>query len=103
MKKQKPSSRTATTTRREFLKTSALVAGAGALAARLPLERFAHAEGAGVIRFGLIGCGGRGTGAAVNAMNAGKDVRLVAMWMFSRTGWRPVAIGSQPESRSKWL
>ncbi len=79
MKKQKPSSRTATTTRREFLKTSALVAGAGALATRLPLERFAHAEGAGVIRFGLIGCGGRGTGAAVNAMNAGKEVRLVAM------------------------
>ena len=32
-----------------------------------------------MIRIGLIGCGGRGTGAAVNAMNAGKDVRLVAM------------------------
>ena len=32
-----------------------------------------------MIKIGLIGCGGRGSGAAANAMNAGKDVRLVAM------------------------
>ena len=32
-----------------------------------------------MIKVGLIGCGGRGSGAAANAMNAGKDVRLVAM------------------------
>ena len=38
-----------------------------------------HAAGSGVIKIGLIGCGGRGSGAAANAMNAGKDVRLVAM------------------------
>ena len=39
----------------------------------------AHAAGSDVIKVGLIGCGGRGSGAAANAMNAGKDVRLVAM------------------------
>ena len=39
----------------------------------------AHAAGSDVIEIGLIGCGGRGSGAAANAMNAGKDVRLVAM------------------------
>ena len=39
----------------------------------------AHAAGSDAIKVGLIGCGGRGSGAAANAMNAGKDVRLVAM------------------------
>lgn len=64
--------------RRDFLKTSAVLAGT-ALGAHLALERSAFAAEAGVIRIGLIGCGGRGSQAAVNAMNAGKDVRLVAM------------------------
>ena len=30
-------------------------------------------------KIGLIGCGGRGSGAAVNAMNADKNAKLVAM------------------------
>jgi predicted dehydrogenase len=64
--------------RRRFLKTSAAIAGA-ALGAPLAVERSAHAAGSGAIRIGLIGCGGRGTKAAANAMNAGADVRLVAL------------------------
>ncbi len=63
--------------RRHFLQSS-LAAGAAA-AGTLALARSAHAAGSDVIRIGLIGCGGRGSGAAANAMNAGKDVRLVAM------------------------
>jgi myo-inositol 2-dehydrogenase / D-chiro-inositol 1-dehydrogenase len=63
--------------RRDFLRKSAL-SGAAAYGA-LSLARGAHAAGSDVIKIGLIGCGGRGTGAAGNAMNAGKDVRLVAM------------------------
>ena len=63
-------------TRREFLKTSAVV---GAAATGLSVARSAHAASDGDIKVGLIGCGGRGTGAAVNAMNAGKEVKLVAM------------------------
>jgi len=59
--------------RRVFLK------GAGAAAAALSIERGAHAAGSDIIKIGLIGCGGRGSGAAVNAMNAGLDIRLVAM------------------------
>jgi predicted dehydrogenase len=39
----------------------------------------AYAAGTGTIRTGVIGCGGRGEAAAMNAMNAGKDVRIVAM------------------------
>ncbi len=64
-------------TRRDFLQSS-LAAGA-ALAAPLSLTRSVHAAGSDEIRIGVIGCGGRGSGAAVNAMNAGEDVRLVAM------------------------
>jgi myo-inositol 2-dehydrogenase / D-chiro-inositol 1-dehydrogenase len=66
------------TTRRDFLKTSAVLASSAALG-QLAIERSVHAAGRDVIRIGLIGCGGRGTEAATNAMNAGKDVRLVAL------------------------
>ncbi len=66
------------TTRREFIRTSAVLAGTAALG-QLALERSVHAAGNDIIRIGLIGCGGRGTEAAVNAMNAGKDIRLVAL------------------------
>ena len=66
------------TTRRDFLRTSAALAGTVALG-QLAMERSAHAAGSDVIRIGLIGCGGRGTEAAANAMNAGQDIRLVAL------------------------
>jgi predicted dehydrogenase len=66
------------TTRRGFLKTSAALAGTAVLA-QLDISRTAHAAGSGAIRIGLIGCGGRGTGAAGNALNAGPDIKLVAM------------------------
>jgi predicted dehydrogenase len=71
-------SSTPTTTRRDFLKTSAAFTSA-ALTGVLPLERSVHAAANETIRIGLIGCGGRGTDAANNAMNSGPDVRLVAM------------------------
>jgi len=64
--------------RRGFLKSSAVLAGA-AVAGALGPERSAHAAGSGTIRIGLVGCGGRGGGAAVNAMNAGKEIKLVAL------------------------
>lgn len=70
--------RRAAATRREFLKTSALAAG-GATLGTLGLERAVHAAGSDAIRVGLVGCGARGTAAALNAMNAGRDVRLVAL------------------------
>ena len=61
--------------RRAFLKSNAVAA----MAAALPIARSAHAAGSDSIRIGLIGCGGRGRGAAVNALNTGKDVRLTAV------------------------
>ena len=64
--------------RRNFLCSGPWVSGAAACGA-LSLARGAHAAGSDAIKIGLIGCGSRGSGAVANAMNAGKDVRLVAM------------------------
>ncbi len=65
------------TSRRGFLKTSSTVAVAGTL----PLARSAHAAGSDVIKIALIGCGGRGNGAAAQALRnkSMPNVRLVAM------------------------
>ena len=67
-----------TTSRREFLKTSALVGGALAAPAILPGNLFAKAN-SDTLRIGLIGCGGRGTGAASQALTADNNVMLVAL------------------------
>lgn len=48
----------------------------GALAGRIPLV---HGAGNDTLRVGLIGCGGRGTGAAAQALTADPNVKLVAM------------------------
>ncbi len=66
------------TSRREFLKTSATVAAATTLGA-LDLSRTAHAAGSDTIRVGMVGCGGRNAGAAVQALRADSGARLVAM------------------------
>ena len=67
MTRPKPSSR------RAFLKSSALAAGTVALAHGV------HAAGGDQIRVGLIGCGSRGTGAAGQALRADNNVKLHAM------------------------
>jgi myo-inositol 2-dehydrogenase/D-chiro-inositol 1-dehydrogenase len=64
------------TTRRDFLKASTTAASAVALGA---LNIRAYAGGNDIIRVGMIGCGGRNTGAAAQALTADKGTRLVAM------------------------
>ena len=64
--------------RRRFLKASTAAAGAIA-AGSLAIGRSAHAAGSDILRIGLIGCGERGSGAAVNALNADKNAKLTAM------------------------
>jgi predicted dehydrogenase len=63
--------------RRAFLERSAAVAGS--VSAALSVRRSAHAAGSAVIRLGLVGCGGRGTGAAMQALRADPGARLVAV------------------------
>ncbi len=61
--------------RRNFIASSALAGTALMLS-----SAGVHAAGKeGVLKIGLIGCGGRGTGAAENALKADKNVKLVAM------------------------
>ncbi|MBI5772144.1 MAG: Gfo/Idh/MocA family oxidoreductase [Verrucomicrobia bacterium] len=63
--------------RREFLKSTGQFAAVGALAGvALP---HVHAAGSDQISVALIGCGGRGTGAAGNAMGQTGAPKLVAM------------------------
>ncbi len=65
-------------TRRHFLKSTGRVATASALAAAVVPH--VHAAEDNTINVALIGCGGRGTGAAANAMSvANGPIKLVAM------------------------
>ena len=65
-------------TRREFLREggAALVAGAA-----LPYAsaHAYHPHGTETLRVGLVGCGGRGTGAAAQALRADANTKLVAL------------------------
>ena len=64
-------------TRRELLKSSAVTTGAlvlsGAAVSRL------QARGSDTIRVGLVGCGGRGSGAARNCVESSPGVKIVAL------------------------
>jgi predicted dehydrogenase len=66
--------------RREFLGTSTQLALSGAaLLGGLTRAAPVHAAGSDLLRVGLIGCGGRGTGAAAHALQADENVKLTAM------------------------
>src|SRR5438105_724036 len=64
--------------RRDLMKTTGQVAAVGALAGvALPQV---HADGSETIKIALVGCGGRGTGAAANALRTTQGpTQLVAM------------------------
>jgi myo-inositol 2-dehydrogenase/D-chiro-inositol 1-dehydrogenase len=64
--------------RRDFVKGSATVAGS-VMIGGLPLASSAHPAGSDTIKIALVGCGGRGTGAAVQALSVKQNVELVAM------------------------
>lgn len=63
--------------RRKFLQGSVVVAGS-ALTTKALFAR-GSVGAADLLRIGLIGCGGRGTGAAAQALAADPNVKLVAM------------------------
>ncbi len=71
--------------RRDFLQNGSKLAVAGAAASTLitpslSIAKSAHAFGTDTVKIGLIGCGGRGTGASIQAMNTKSgNVELVAM------------------------
>jgi myo-inositol 2-dehydrogenase/D-chiro-inositol 1-dehydrogenase len=66
--------------RRDFIKASSALMAGGAVAGSLNVARGAHAFGSDVIKVGLIGCGGRGSGAAADAVRGGGGaVKVMAM------------------------
>ncbi len=62
--------------RRDFVKTGAAAAAGLAF---MRSGNYAYAAGSDTLRYGLVGCGGRGTGAVTNAVEADPGVVLVAM------------------------
>ena len=67
------------TNRREFLKSSSLLTG-GALLSSLPFASYGfHSSNDDTIKIALVGCGGRGTGAAAQALSTKQNVKIVAM------------------------
>ncbi len=72
------------TSRRNFIKTSATAAAGFAAVSQLATPAGAYAAGGETLKIGLIGCGGRGSGAASQALKTEGNVKLVAMAdMFS--------------------
>lgn len=78
---QKEKLPTPSVTRRDFLKSASTAVAGGMLISGFPGIARANAGGGGadVLKLAVIGCGGRGTGAVAQALNTGKDVKLVAM------------------------
>jgi predicted dehydrogenase len=66
-------------TRREFLKTSGTAVAGATLAAALATPRAGYCAEDNAIKVALVGCGGRGTGAAANALATKGPVNLWAM------------------------
>ena len=62
-------------TRRDFVKTAA----AASLAAAIPGTMGVFAQGSDTIKVGVIGCGGRGTGAAIDCLKADPGIEIVAL------------------------
>lgn len=69
----------ANASRRDFLKSSTALAAGATLLGTMAVPRTVHAGASEKIRIGLVGCGGRGTGAAENALNASPENVLVAV------------------------
>lgn len=67
-----------TMTRRSFLQDGSVTLASAAVAPYVA-RGLPRPGGAEMLRVGLVGCGGRGTGAAAEALRADGNVRLVAM------------------------
>jgi len=64
------------TSRRKFVAGAATVTAA---AAALPIESYAQVAGSDAIKVGMIGCGGRNSGAIIQNLTANDSSRLVAI------------------------
>lgn len=65
--------------RRDFLKASAASAAVLLSSSAMAYAQGAAAKGSDVIRVGVIGCGGRGSGAALDCISSAPGVKIVAL------------------------
>jgi myo-inositol 2-dehydrogenase / D-chiro-inositol 1-dehydrogenase len=65
--------------RRDFVKTSAILSSGAALASGLNISRSAYAGTSDVLKVAVIGCGERGRGAVGNCLTACQNVKLIAV------------------------
>lgn len=78
MNDQKSNARKDSNSRRTFVKNSALLSGA-MLIPSMEINAMFNSANDKKLKIALVGCGGRGTGAAIQALNADDNVELVAM------------------------
>ena len=64
--------------RRNFVKKTAIIS-TGSLATSLPVEAFANVSENKKLKISVVGCGGRGSGAIVQALEADDNVEIVSM------------------------
>jgi len=90
-------------TRRDFLKTSATATLGTSVLAGMVVPRRVHAAGSDTLKIGLIGMGGRGTGAAVDALSADPGAVLTAVGdaFADRAQGSLAALRAQPEVASR--
>ncbi|MGL4595700.1 MAG: Gfo/Idh/MocA family oxidoreductase [Thermoguttaceae bacterium] len=67
------------TSRRNFLKTTSVLATGATMLGGLGVARSAHAAGSDQIKIALIGCGGRGSGAIRDRLQVGDNAKVVAI------------------------
>ena len=81
--------------RRMFLKRTSFTAGGMAMASQLPFVLTTHAASDDPIRVGVIGCGGRGTGAVLNVLGA--DTKVI----YPDAGYHTEDVAAGAEQKNK--
>ena len=64
--------------RRSFVRKTATITS-GILATNVTLQSFANVNENKKLKLAVVGCGGRGSGAVVQALNADDNVELISM------------------------
>ncbi|MHB0956639.1 MAG: Gfo/Idh/MocA family protein [Pirellulaceae bacterium] len=88
-------------TRRDFLRHTAVTAGTIA-ALQTSFVRHAHAAADNTMKIALIGCGGRGTGAANDCLNAAKILNQPMKLVAVADAFEDRARGSLNALRQEW-
>ena len=90
--------------RRDFVKGGSAAVVGSLMASQFPMAASAYYGVDDAIKIGLIGCGGRGTGAAVQALSTTANVQLYAMAdAFEDRIEECYKNLMDPENRSSWL